>query len=134
VSLMYLVNNRPYICLVVNNLSRFMVELRHMHWITPKHALRYLRGTMEYGLRYLGGYEVELQGYTDSDWERSAVDKMITLGCCFSLGLAVITWFNKKHNSIALGSTKAEYMATSMASHESIWLHKFLACLFDQEL
>jgi hypothetical protein len=45
-----------------------------------KHVLRYLRGTMEYGLRYLGGDGVELQGYTDSDWEGSAVDRKSTSG------------------------------------------------------
>jgi hypothetical protein len=32
-----------------------MVKLRQVHWITSKHALRYLRGTMEYGLRYIRG-------------------------------------------------------------------------------
>ena len=30
-SLMYLVNNRPDICFVVNILSQFMVELRRVH-------------------------------------------------------------------------------------------------------
>jgi hypothetical protein len=54
-SLLYLVNTRPDICFVVNTLSQFMVDLRHMHWITMKHVLRYLIATMEYGLRYLGG-------------------------------------------------------------------------------
>jgi hypothetical protein len=46
-----------------------------VHWIATKHALRYLRDTMEYGLRYLGGDGVELQGYTYSDWEGNAIDK-----------------------------------------------------------
>jgi hypothetical protein len=59
-SLMYLVNTRLDICFVVNTLSQFMVELRKVHWIVMKHVLRYLRGTMEYGLRYLGGDGVDL--------------------------------------------------------------------------
>jgi hypothetical protein len=66
-SLMYLVNTMPDICFSVNTLSQFMVELRHVHWIATEHVLRYLRGTMEYGLRYLGGDGVRLQGYSDSD-------------------------------------------------------------------
>ena len=33
-----------------------------MHWIVAKHVLMYLRGTMEYGLRYLGGDGVDLHG------------------------------------------------------------------------
>jgi hypothetical protein len=44
-----------------------MVELRHFHWVATKHVLRYLRGTVGYGLRYDSGGEVRLQGYTDYD-------------------------------------------------------------------
>jgi hypothetical protein len=57
---MYLVKNRPYICFEVNTLSQFMVEPRHKHWVATKHVLRYLRGTLEYGLSYFGGGEVKL--------------------------------------------------------------------------
>jgi hypothetical protein len=89
---------------------------------------------MEYGLRYLGGDGVRLQGYSDSDWAGSAVDRKSTSGCCFNLGSTMITWFNRKHTSVALSSTEAEYMAMSMASCEAIWLHKLLTGLFDQEL
>ena len=52
-SLMYLVNTRPYICFVVNTLRKFMVEARRVHWVAVKHLLGYLRGTVEYGLRYV---------------------------------------------------------------------------------
>nr|KUM49281.1 hypothetical protein ABT39_MTgene3830 [Picea glauca] len=67
-SLMYLVNTRPDICFAVSTLSQFMVEPRHLHWVAAKHILRYLRGTVGYGLRYISGGEVGLHGYTDSDW------------------------------------------------------------------
>jgi hypothetical protein len=46
----------------------------------------------------------------------------------------VITWFNRKQTFVALSSAEAEYMATSMASCEAIWLRKLLTGLFDQEL
>jgi hypothetical protein len=44
-----------------------MVEPRHVHWIAAKHVLRYLHGTVGYGLRYVSDGEVKLQGYTNSD-------------------------------------------------------------------
>jgi hypothetical protein len=131
---MYLVNTRPNICFVVNTLSQFMVELRQVHWVATKHVLRYLTGTVEYGLRYLGGDGVRLQRYIDSNWAGSAEDRKSTSGCCFSLGSAVITLFNKKQTFVEISLAKAEYMAASLASCEAIWLRKLLTRLFDQEL
>ena len=43
-SLMYLMNTRPDICFVVNT-------LRHIHLMVAKHAVRYLKGTIEYGIK-----------------------------------------------------------------------------------
>jgi len=105
-----------------------------VHWIVVKHVIRYLRGTVEYGLRYLGGDGVRLQGYLDSDWAESAVDRKSTSRCCFSLGSAVITWSNRKQTSATLSLIEAEYITVSMASCEAIWLRKLLTCLCDQEL
>jgi hypothetical protein len=50
-SLMYLVNTRPNIFYAVNVLSQFMSQPKHTHWIATKHVLRYLQGTIGYGLR-----------------------------------------------------------------------------------
>ena len=44
-SLMYLMNTRPDICFAMNT-------LRHVHLMVAKHAVRYLKGTVEYGLKY----------------------------------------------------------------------------------
>jgi hypothetical protein len=71
---MYLVNTRLDICYVVNVLSQFMSHSRQTHWIGAKHVLRYLRGTVGYGLRYASGVDMRLQGYADADWARSAAD------------------------------------------------------------
>ena len=43
-SLMYLTNTRPDICFAVNT-------LRHVHLMVAKHAVRYLKGTVEYGIK-----------------------------------------------------------------------------------
>ena len=67
-SLMYLMNMRPDICFVVNTLSQFLTNPRHVHLIAAKHILRYLRGTVDYGLKYEANQKINLEGYVDLDW------------------------------------------------------------------
>ena len=73
-ALMFLVNSCPDICFAVNTLSQHMVEPHHTHWIGAKNLLRYLRGTITHGLRYIAG-NVRLHGYIDADWAGSVVDQ-----------------------------------------------------------
>jgi hypothetical protein len=131
---MYLTNTRPIICFVVNTLSQFLVEPRHVHLVVAKHVMRYLKGTLDCGLSYDGDHEFRLSGYTDLDWARSASDRKITSGCCFSLGSAMISWQSRKQSSISLITTEGEYIATCYASCEDIWLQKLLTGLFDLEM
>jgi hypothetical protein len=132
-SLMYMVNTRPDINFAVNSLSQFMVDPSRVHWIVAKHVLRYLRGTMEYGLLYEHSGGVRLAGFIDVDWAGCAEDKKST-SSCFSIGLSIISWFSKKLCSMALSSAEAEYMVASLATCEALWLRKLLLGLFRQEL
>jgi hypothetical protein len=131
-SLMYLVNTRPDICFVVNNLSQLHVEPRHEHWIATKHVLRYIRGMLNYGLRYTSSSDIQLHGFTYSDWAGSAEDIRSTSGMCFSLGSTMISWSNRKHKSVALSTAEAEYITACEACTEAVWLRKMIFGLFDQ--
>jgi hypothetical protein len=133
-SLMYLINTKPNIFFVVSALSQFMVESRHLHWVAIKHVLRYLCGTIGYGIRHVSGGEVRLQGYTNSYWEGSVVDIKSTLQCFFSIGSTMISQFRRNHNFVALSAIEAKYIATSLARTKEEWIQKILAGLFDQEL
>ena len=66
-SLMYLTNTRPYIFFVVNTLSQFLKDPRHVHLIAANHILRYLKGEVDYGLKYEVNKKINLEGYVDSD-------------------------------------------------------------------
>ena len=90
-SLLSLVHTRPDICFAVSALSQFMTDPRHVRWVATKHVLRYLHGTIGYGLRYTSVGGVRLFGYTDSDWVDSAMDRKSTSGYCFSMGSAMIS-------------------------------------------
>ena len=64
---------------VVNILSQFLIDLRHVHLIVAKHILRYLKGTVDYGLKYEANQKINLEGYFDSDWAGSAINRKSTL-------------------------------------------------------
>ena len=89
-SLMYLTKARLNICFVVNTLSQFLTDPRHVHLIAPKHILRYLKGTVDYGLKYKSNHKTNLEGYVDSDWAGSAIYRKSTSGCCYGMGSGVI--------------------------------------------
>ena len=73
-----------------------MVGPRRVHWVAAKHILRYVQGTVDYGLDYSRGDGVRMAGYTDSDWANCASGKKSTSGCCFGLGSVVVSWFIRK--------------------------------------
>ena len=80
---MYLTNTRSNIFFVVNTLSKFLTDPRHVHLIAAKHILRYLKGTVDYGLKYKTDQRINLEGYVDLDWAGSAIDRKSTSGYCF---------------------------------------------------
>ena len=111
-----------------------MCEPRKVHWVAAKHILWYLQGTVDYGLDYRQEDGVRLAGYTDSDWAGYASDRKSTSECCFGLDSAVVSWFRRKQQLVALSSAEAEYMVANLASCEAIWLLKMLFGLFVQQL
>ena len=62
-SVMYLTNTRLDICF---SLSQNLEEPRRVHIIAGKHMMRYLKGTLDFGLYYTRDHDFRLSGYTDS--------------------------------------------------------------------
>ena len=125
-ALMFFVNTHLDICFAVRTLSQQMVKPHHFLWVGARNLLRYLRGTINHGLRYTAR-SVTLLGYTDVDWAGSVVDHNSTSGCSFNLGSALISWMSRKNKSVALSTLEAEYIVASMACGESVWLRKLFS-------
>ena len=66
-SLICLTNTRPNTCFAVNDLSQFLTDPRHAH-LVAKHEVRYLKGTIEYGIKYNMNKKTNLHVYIDSYW------------------------------------------------------------------
>ena len=67
-SLMYLTNMRLDIFFAMNTLSQFLTNPRHVHLIVAKHILRYLKGTIDYVLKYDTNQNINLEDYVALDW------------------------------------------------------------------
>jgi hypothetical protein len=57
-SLRYLLHMRPELTFSVSYLSRFIEHLRQDHLVAIKHILRYVAGTLDYGMFYPRGKDV----------------------------------------------------------------------------
>ncbi|RVW23196.1 Retrovirus-related Pol polyprotein from transposon RE1 [Vitis vinifera] len=67
-SLMYLTATRPDIMFVTCLISRYMEKPMEIHLQAAKRALRYLKGTVNYGIYYKKRGDGELLAFTDSDY------------------------------------------------------------------
>ena len=66
--LMYLSASRPDILHAVSLLSRYMNCASRIHFQAAKRILRYVKGTIDFGVRYHYVKNFRLHGYSDSDW------------------------------------------------------------------
>ena len=114
---------RPDIAAAVGVLSQYMSRPSKDHWIGVKRVLRYLKGTLMYGLKF-SAYEEEpeLFGYIDADWAGDVDTRRSTPGYVFQIGSSTVSWSSKKQATVAKSSTEAEYVALSSAAQEAVWL------------
>ncbi|RVW50760.1 Retrovirus-related Pol polyprotein from transposon RE1 [Vitis vinifera] len=85
-------NNRPDILYVVSVLSRITHYASEVHLKAVKRVVRYIKGTVDYGVKFQKIPNMKLFGYSDSDWGGSLDDMKSTSGYCFSLGSGSFSW------------------------------------------
>eukprot|EP00253_Pinus_taeda_P014095 PITA_14095 len=107
-SLLYLTHSRPDLSYAVGAISRYMQEPHELHWKAAKRILRYVQGTITFGIHYAADNAFNLLGFTDFDWAGDNIDRKSTSGYSLSVGSGPICWSSKKQATIALSSAKAE--------------------------
>ncbi|KAG8473238.1 hypothetical protein CXB51_035235 [Gossypium anomalum] len=132
--LLYLTATRPDILYAVNLLSRFMQCYNFTHFKTAKRVLRYVKGTLSYGVKFERAEELKLVGYSDSDWAGSVDDMKSTSGYFFTLGSGFFSWSSKKQQTVAQSTAEAEYIAAAGAVNQAIWLRKLLYDLNEEQV
>ena len=119
---------RPDLAQALGTVNQFCSNPGEEHWKAAKRILRYVKGTIDYGITFDGNKEtdVQLQGYVDADWGSNPNGRKSQSGYLFTLCGGVISWASKKQSVVALSSTEAEYVAASLASQEAVWLRALL--------
>ena len=103
-----------------------MAKPIEIHWNGMKGVLRYLKGTIDYGIKYTDSFDVELTSYSDSDWDNNLDDWISTIGYGFGIGFGIISWSNEKQPTISLLSTEVEYKALCATTCEVVWLRRLV--------
>eukprot|EP00253_Pinus_taeda_P001426 PITA_01426 len=125
--LLYLTHTHPDLSFVVGLVARFMQNPRESQWKAAKRILRYVRGTVQFGIHYSAEASPLLVGFTDSDWAGGPDDRKSIAGYVFTLGSGPITWACKEQAAISLSLAEAEYRGVVEASKEALWLRQILS-------
>jgi hypothetical protein len=103
-----------------------MQEPHDLHWKVSKRILKYVKGTMSYGIHYATSCPLDLIGFTDLDWTSDSTYHKSTSGYTLSLVSGPIFWSSKKQPTIALSSVEVEYRGVVNCVIQTLWLQHFL--------
>ena len=97
---MYLMNcTRPDIAYAVGRLSRYTQSPNQDHWTVVHRVLKYLRGTINYGLCF-SGFPSVLEGFSDANWISNSDEMKSTSGYVFILSGSAVSWKSAKQTCI----------------------------------
>ncbi|WJZ97100.1 hypothetical protein VitviT2T_015734 [Vitis vinifera] len=123
---MYLMNcTRLDIAYAIGRLSRYTQSPNEDHWTIVRRVLKYLRGTINYGLCF-SGFPSVLEGYSDANWISDSNEMKSTSGYVFILGGSAISWKSTKQICISWSTMEAKFIALEKASSEAEWLRNLL--------
>jgi hypothetical protein len=126
-ALQYLTFTRSDITYAVQQICLHMHDPREPHLTALKRLLRYLRGTIDYGLLLHRSSFAELVVYTDVDWAGCPDTRRSTSGYAIFLGGNLVSWSSKHQHVVSRSSAEAEYRVVANGVAEASWLRQLLA-------
>ncbi|KAK4349644.1 hypothetical protein RND71_032399 [Anisodus tanguticus] len=125
-ALQYLTFIRPDITYAVQQVCLFMHDPRVEHINAIKRIIRYIQGTLDYGLHLYPSSTSTLVSYTNADWGDCPNTRRSTSGYCMFLGNNLVSWSAKRQATLSHSSAEAEYRGVANVVSESCWLRNLL--------
>nr|GFB95442.1 ribonuclease H-like domain-containing protein [Tanacetum cinerariifolium] len=96
------------------------------HIIALKRILRYVQGTLDYGLQPFSSTTDSLIAYSDADWAGCPTTRRSTSRYCVFLGNNLLSWSSKLQPTLSRFSAEAEYRGVTNAVAETCWIRNLL--------
>ena len=126
-SLMYAQTcTRLDISFAVGMLGRYQSNPGLDHWKVAKKVMRYLQGTKDYMLTFKRSDNLEVIGYSDSDFVGCVDSRKSTFGYLFMLAGGAISWQSLKKTITVTSTMEAELVACFEAMVHGLWLQNFI--------
>nr|KYP42478.1 Retrovirus-related Pol polyprotein from transposon TNT 1-94 [Cajanus cajan] len=116
------VYTHPDIAYITGMLGRYLSNPGLDHWKEVKRVMQYLKRTKNYMLIYRRLDQLEIVGYTNSNFVGCQDNMKSTSGYIYMLAKGAISWKSVKQSLIASSTMVAEFIACYEASNHGIWL------------
>jgi chaperone required for assembly of F1-ATPase len=110
-------------------LGRYQSDPGLDHWRAAKKVMRYLQGTKDYMLMYRRTDNLEVIGYSDSDFAGCIDSRKSTSGYIFLMASGVVSWRSAKQTLTATSTMEAEFVSCFEATSHGVWLKSFISGL-----
>ena len=120
------VYNRPDIAFVVSMLGRYQSNPGMDHWRATNKVLRYLQGTKEYMLMYKRTDNLEIIGYSNSNFAGCVDSRKSISGYIFMFAGGNVSWRSAKQTLIATSIMEAEVVSCFEATSHGVWMKSFI--------
>ena len=122
---------RPEIAYAVNRVAKFVEKPRQSHWTAVKRIFRYLKGTVDKGIQYVGSGsgQPNLLAYSDTDYAEDKDTRKSTTGYVVMLSGGPVAWRSTQQKGTALSTQVAELYALTDATVQTIWQRNLLASM-----
>ena len=125
-TLQYLTMTRPDISYAVNKVCQYLHAPTSLHWAAVKRIIRYLRHSMDLGMKIQRSSSLLVSAFSDADWAGCSDDRRSTGGFAVFFGPNLISWSARKQATVSRSSTEAEYKSLANATAEIIWVQSVL--------
>ena len=107
-------------------LAKHMSNPGDAHIKALHQLLRYLKGTQDLGLTFVGQKRLEVKGYCDASYNSCSMSGKSVTGWVTTVGGTALSWKSQKQSTVAQSTAEAEYIAACSVSKECCYLKSIL--------